>query len=171
MINMARFTQAQADNTCVLNGVEFTCTDEVAQKVLDLLTGANTIDKVAQAQAQSTRRVDPPAPKSSTRTYKDVEVVWNTEKCSTPSGKPRYSIRAYSSNGKALYYKSLEAKVAKALTKSLGTPELVTFSDGGKEYRMRVFQTLKAAKQACDGLPKTITADTIRKYVENGYSL
>lgn len=177
MINMARFTQAQADNTCVLNGVEFTCTDAVAQKVLDLLTGANAIESVAQAEPEPTQAQTPAPKKASTMPRKDVPVVWNIEKAYKPNTKRAsvFTLKAYrSDNGKPLYYKTIASHITRALVKALevGEPMQVGFeANASKLYRMKTFATKADAEKAISLLPTCITAEMQDAYISNGYSL
>lgn len=169
MLDMRNYGTEQKDNTVVVNGVTFKATDTVAMQIIALLQG-KTIEEPIQT-------VQSPTPKTikTTKTapnYKDCNIVWNTEKCATPSGKARYTLRAYGENGKPLYYRTMTAKIAKALVKGLGDGrELVVFDSSDKEYSMMVFKTLKSAKAAIETLPTVITAKQQQAYVENGYSL
>lgn len=151
MINMTQFTNTVADNTVVVNGAQFKVTDDVALKVLQLISGIESNSQTVSKTVVSKTTTEP-------KKYiaeKDFTPQYQIKELTSTDGTQLFCISR--KNGWTRSEKSLMNGAIKALK---GIKEIdVAYEKDGKTRTFKAwgYNTESTAKKHLKELPTVFT--------------
>lgn len=156
MINMTQFTNTVADNTVVVNGAQFKVTDDVALKVLQLISGIGDNSQTVSASNVSKTSVSKTEePKTPYVATKDFVPQFQIKEQTATDGTQLFCISR--KNGWTRSEKSLMNKAIKELK---GIKEIeVSYEKDGKTRTFKAwgYNTESTAKKHLKELPTVFT--------------
>lgn len=155
MINMSQFTNTVADNTVVVNGASFKVTDEVALKVLQLISGIESKSQTVSSSDTSKASVSKTEDKTPYVATKDFTPQYQIKEQTATDGTQLFCISR--KNGWTRSEKSLMNKAIKSLK---GIKEIeVSYDKDGKTRTFKAwgYNTESTAKKHLKELPTVFT--------------